>query len=61
MTSKRKGMSIGSDVHALSVEGAQPQIYLRGEGFRDAALISLGVWGPHRHCLPVLVLCILSI
>ena len=24
MTSKRKSMSIGSDVHAISAEGAQP-------------------------------------
>ena len=40
MTCKKNSMSIGDDVHALSAEGAQPQIYLRGEGFRDAALTS---------------------
>ena len=48
MTNKRKSMSIGDDVHALSARGAQPQIYLRSKGFRDAALTSLG---PQGHCL----------
>ena len=52
MTSKRKSMSIGSDVHAVSAGGAQPQIYLRSKGFRDAALTSLG---PQGHCLPGLL------
>ena len=46
MTNKRKSMSIGGDVHALSAGGAQPQIYLRGEGFRDAALTSFVYGGP---------------
>ena len=40
MTNKRKSMSIGGDVHALSAGGAQPQIHLRSKGFRDAALTS---------------------
>ena len=46
MTRKRKSMSIGDDVHAISAGGAQPQIYLRWEGFRDAALTSFVYGGP---------------
>lgn len=46
MTNKRKSMNTVVDVHAISTEGAQPQIYLRSKGFRDAALTSLGVWDP---------------
>lgn len=43
MTNRRKSMN-GGDAHGYSSAGAQPQIFLRSKGFRDAALTSGAPW-----------------